>query len=358
MPALDKQSRSVAPTNRVVAEPIDSGMDLDWPLSGYIDDVRPVLADIMRRRRPAVLATLYAVEGGGPRPPGTQMIFAEGVSAGFFSGGCVEGDVALQAEAVLATGTPRRLTYGRGSPYADIRLLCGARIDILLERLIPDDPAVQRLLELTDARRTAVWCSDGSRRVCLPEAEVAALLPCLHAPPRPAAVGVRDDLFGVARRHEPRQRLVVVGGDPTALAIASLGAQSGMETVLVRPRGPDRAPPLDGVAYHREEPAHAFRQIGLDRWTAVAVATHELESDEDALVAALASRAGYVGVLGARTRIPERRARLKARGVGAEDLQRLRAPIGLPLGGKAPWAVAVSVIAEIQQLQAAGAFHG
>jgi len=53
-----------------------------------------------------------------------------------------------------------------------------------------------------------------------------------------------------------------------------------------------------------------------------------------------------VGVLGARRRLPERIARLGALGVAPADLARLRGPIGLDLGGKSPFEIAVAVMAE------------
>ena len=70
-------------------------------------------------------------------------------------------------------------------------------------------------------------------------------------------------------------------------------------------------------------------------------------TDEAALAYALPSEAAYVGVLGARRRIPERLARLADLGVPEGALERLKAPIGLDLGGKAPFEIAVAVMAEI-----------
>jgi xanthine dehydrogenase accessory factor len=66
-----------------------------------------------------------------------------------------------------------------------------------------------------------------------------------------------------------------------------------------------------------------------------------------ALTAALPSAAPYVGLLGARKRLAERLARLRAAGINEADLKKLRAPIGLDLGGKAPWEVAVATIGEV-----------
>lgn len=277
------------------------------------------------------LATLTAVEGGGPRPPGTQMVFAEGVVAGYFSGGCVESDVADHAFACLEDGEPRRLVYGQGSPWPDIQLLCGARIEIFVERIAADDPALAELLLAEAERRPVTWVSDGHRRLCGPDPETWD--------------------GAIAQAFEPRPRLVVFGADPTALAIASLGAQAGLETTLVRPKGPAAPPPLPGVAYRRDEPAAALAAIGTDAWTAIAIATHNLDMDREALAAALPSDAGYVGLLGARKRLPERLAPLRAAGFSEARLQQLHAPIGLDIGGKAPWEVALSVIGEITALR-------
>ena len=303
----------------------------EWPLFGMADDVRSALRQAHQRKTPVALATLTSVEGGGPRPPGTQMVFGDGILAGYFSGGCVESDVADHAFACLEDGVPRRLVYGEGSPWPDIQLLCGARIEIFVERVGEVDPALVELLAAERERRSVTWISDGVKRLCGAKAQ----------PWDGAIVQVYD----------PVPRLVVFGADPTALAIASLGAQSGFETTLVRPKGPETPPPLPGVAYRRDEPLAALTAIGTDAWTAIAIATHNLDLDREALAAALPSAAGYVGLLGARKRLAERLAPLRAAGFPEARLQQLHAPIGLDIGGKAPWEVALSVIGEIVALR-------
>ena len=304
----------------------------DWPMFGVAEDVRPA----MRRARDAgqafVLATLVAVAGGGPRPVGTQMVFAPGVLAGYFSGGCVEGDVAGHAWACLADARPRTLVYGEGSPWPDIRLLCGARIEIFLERVPANDSALAALLAAEVERRPVTYVSDGAARACGADTG-----------PTPKTV--------VVKRYDPVPRLVIVGGDPTALAIAELGVKSGFETTLIRPKGPQAPPPIAGLAYRRDEPEAALAAVGLDAWTSVAVATHDLETDRAALKAALPSAAGYVGLLGARRRLAGRLDELKFEGMPGAALARLHAPIGLDIGGKAPFEVAVSVIGEITALR-------
>lgn len=324
----------------------------DWPAFGLRSDVRPAIAQAVQAGEAAALVTLYAAEGPAPHGLGAQMLFSPAGAAGFLSGGCIEGDVAIHAAEVLRSGDPQRLVYGRGGP-PDIRLLCGARIELLVERIGADDPAVLRLLELTVARTPALWLSDGTDRACLGEGEgPSALPPALRlayeqAVARHEVSAPAFESDAVFRRYDPQNRVVVVGSDPTALAIATLAAQMGWATAIVRPKGPEAAPPVMGARYLRAEPAEAFAQLALDPWTAVAATSHDLDADSAVLTAALPSRAGYVGVLGSRRRIPERIEKLKAAGLTEEAMGRLKAPIGLPIRAQTPWEIAASVLAEM-----------
>jgi xanthine dehydrogenase accessory factor len=318
------------------SSPSPSEVYPDWPLFGLCDDVREALEVEQAAGRSCALVTLIETDGGSPRPPGAQMLVSPANLSGFLSGGCVEADVAAHARASLADGAPRRLVYGMGSPWPDIRLLCGARIELLVEALRPDDPAAQELVALRRQRKVACWTTDGVTRSC----------EALETGRVQLEIDVAQDPFRVQLSLPPQRRMVVVGGDPTALAVTQLAVSMGYETHLLRPRGPETPPPGVKARYWRGDVGAAMAEIGLDPWTYVAVATHDTETDEAALLAALPSPAAYVGVLGARRRLAERRARLVAAGISSQALDRLRGPIGLDLGGKSPWEIAVAVMAE------------
>jgi xanthine dehydrogenase accessory factor len=330
------------------ASPVD---DLfDWPLFGLQDDVRPALAEAGMRGVRSVLATLYGVTGAAPRGVGAQMVFSEDGVVGFLSGGCIEADLALHARRVLTTRRAEKVTYGEGGPM-DIRLPCGSRIDVLLEPLAKDDPAVARLLQLELERRPAFWLTTGAGRACIAADSSEGAPPTMHHVSALAAAsnhvcGHVQAPFAVFRAFAPRRRLIVIGADPIALAVVKLAVETGFETILVRPHGPERCP-LAGVRYDRAEVRSAISAARPDPWTAIAVLTHDLEREHAALISALATNAGYVGVLGSRSRSPDRIARLLASGVRDQDIKRLHSPIGLAIGSKSPWEIAVSVIAEI-----------
>jgi xanthine dehydrogenase accessory factor len=141
----------------------------------------------------------------------------------------------------------------------------------------------------------------------------------------------------------------VSGGDPGALAIARLGADARFDTFRRRPGGPEAPPPFAGVLYLRAAPAAALDRLGVDRWTAYIGATHEDHHDLSGCLAALRGGAGYVGMIGAKSRAPGRLAALEAAGASAEERARLHLPPGLVGLGKSPWEVATGIVAEVMQ---------
>lgn len=104
--------------------------------------------------------------------------------------------------------------------------------------------------------------------------------------------------------------------------------------------------PFAGMRYLRSSTIEALL---LDSWTAVAVVTHDRESDESLLAAALSSDAYYVGAIGARNRLKSRVERLRQHGVSPADIERLRAPIGIHGLGKTPRDIALSILSEVKR---------
>ncbi|MEJ0023969.1 MAG: XdhC family protein [Alphaproteobacteria bacterium] len=307
----------------------------DWPTFGWVEDMRPALGAALSAKRPVALATLYQVLGSAPRGPGAQMLFDGDRAFGYFSGGCVEADVARHAADVIADGMPRLLHYGVGSPWVDIELACGGAIHIFVEKITADDLAARALIQEGGARRPALWVSDG-RRTRVEAADADAPL-----------FSFRQQPLTIRRRYDPPIRVIVSGGDPTALAIAKLAIDAQFETFIVRASGPSEPPPVEGATYLRARPREALKEIGCDAWTAFVGAAHDPELDVPACAAALAAGASYIGLVGAGSRAPERQQAMLAAGAPEASLTRLHAPAGMTTLGKAPWRIAIGVIAEI-----------
>jgi xanthine/CO dehydrogenase XdhC/CoxF family maturation factor len=105
-----------------------------------VHTVKELLADIDRwqaRGERVAVATVVATRRTSPRPVGSKLAVSEsGELAGSVSGGCVESDVVLAAQEVLAGGPPRLLTYGITDEMAlEVGLSCGGEIDVFVEPL-------------------------------------------------------------------------------------------------------------------------------------------------------------------------------------------------------------------------------
>ena len=94
-------------------------------------------------------------------------------------------------------------------------------------------------------------------------------------------------------------------------------------------------------------PDEAAEVLGLGPDDAVAVLTHDPRFDEPAIVEAIRRGCRYVGAMGSRRTQAERRERLRERGLTDDEVERLRGPIGLDLGGRAASETALAILAEV-----------
>ena len=307
-----------------------------WPAYALIDDLLPTLEAWAAAGKRYALATLIEVLGSSPRPVGSEMAVNEdGEMAGYVSGGCVEAAVAVEALAALADGQPRLLDYGAGSPVLDVQLSCGGRIRILV-RALADGTAYARALR--DARQ---------RRQPL------QVLTDLHSGAMQWRDAIPSPASDAANTHVqtllPPLRLILIGGDPIVLSLMQLAPLFGMETVLLRPRGPE-APaqaPWTPMLYDRRGIEAALQDLQLDDRCAIYTLSHDADVDHAVLRHALRSAAYCIGALGSRSKAQNRRARLQAEGFGETDLARLHSPAGLNIGARTPQEIALSILGQV-----------
>ena len=108
---------------------------------------------------------------------------------------------------------------------------------------------------------------------------------------------------------------------------------------------PERFPEVDRLVVGW--PDEVAEEIGLGPDDAVAVLTHDVKFDEPAIVEALRRGCRYVGAVGSKKTQGDRRERLREAGVTDAELDRLRGPVGLDLGGRNPAETALAIVAEV-----------
>ncbi|MBK5305612.1 MAG: XdhC family protein [Frankiaceae bacterium] len=332
------------------------------------------------------LATVTATAGSTPRPVGTVMAVSEaGEVIGSLSGGCVEAAVYDVAQSVLARRSPAAAHYGIADDDAfAIGLTCGGSLDVFVAE--PDLDVLSRLFRGLDEDEPSALATVVSgpaalgAQLLVTELEQAGSLGTegLDAAASADARGMLaagqsglrhygptgqrrvDDVTVLVQAFTPPPRMLVFGATDFAGALTRIGAFLGYRVVLcdARPvfataaRFPDAAQVVcDWPDRYLAAEVAAGR---VDARTVVAVLTHDPKFDGPLLEVALASDAGYVGAMGSRRTHTARLAQLRAAGVPAHQLARLRSPIGLDIGGRTAEETAVSIAAELVQTRWGG----
>jgi xanthine dehydrogenase accessory factor len=105
------------------------------------------------------------------------------------------------------------------------------------------------------------------------------------------------------------------------------------------------------IEFVRIMPDDAVKAYVSHPRSVVITLAHDPKLDDMALMDALNSKAFYVGAIGSRKNNEMRRERMKELGITPQQLQRLHAPVGLPIGSHTPPEIAVSILAEITALR-------
>jgi xanthine dehydrogenase accessory factor len=287
------------------------------------------------------VATVVATRHSAPRPVGSKLLVSEtGEIAGSVSGGCVESDVVLVAQEVLAGGPPRLVTYGITDEMAfGVGLPCGGEIDVFVEPLQPDEADVVLTVvagegvgeKLHDADLESAARRRGRSHVI--ELEGRTVFADVSAPP---------------------PRLFVYGAVDTAEALCAAAKLLGWRTVVADARTRfatrERLPSADEILV--SWPEEALAQVAPDAATAIVCLTHDDKFDLPLMHGALGTSAFYLGWLGSRRNQERRRGLLLEEGVAEDDLDRIAGPAGLDLGAGSPAETAVSILAEILAVRA------
>lgn len=238
-----------------------------------------------KARRTCALITIAATKGSVPRAAGSKMlVYADGKTTGTIGGGKFEALVVAEAAATLREESPVLKTYPLREGEADsFGAICGGEVTVLIE---------------------------------------------------PQTLG---------------EAIYLIGGGHCAQAIAKLAADSGFHVTLIEDRmDVVQDLPANVTSVTDVTPAEF---IGSHDWQsdeALVIVSRNHEIDREALAAAVErSGAGYIGMIGSRRKVRMVCDDLLRRGVSAETLSRVHAPLGFDIGADSPAEIAISALAEI-----------
>lgn len=331
------------------------------------------------------LATLVKAQGSTYRRPGARMLMtSQGQMVGSLSGGCLEGDVFEQAQAVMTSGKPIVVQYDTMSDEDIIwglGLGCNGIVEILIER-IEEESAFNHLAFLTEClhqRQAGVMATvfhvegqvkaqiatrlmvypDGTLKSNIEDADLVAQI-------RDDAWKALNDTRSTVKAYpllagkaevfieviQPPVPLMIFGAGHDALPLLSLAQELGWYVTIVDSRKVEttreRFSSADEVILSR--PESISNCIHLNNRTMAVVMTHNYLHDLEILKTLLPSPVGYLGILGPKSRTEKLLQDLQEQGINStkNQLQRLYSPVGLNIGADTPEEIALSIVAEIQ----------
>jgi xanthine dehydrogenase accessory factor len=251
-------------------------------------DILQALLTAQNDRQPVALATIVRAQGSVPRRTGSKMlVYADGRTAGSVGGGEMEARVVAAANQALQDGRTQVVPYALVDPSRGDPGVCGGSVEIYVEPYIP--PATLYIF----------GCGHVGRSL----AELGHWLGY--------RVVAHDDRAELATAENMPDADVLLSGPPDA----ALAAQ-----------------PIDVNTY-------------------VAMVTRNVTLDRELLPHVLVTPAPYIGVMGSRRRWEETQRLLLEDGATPESLARVTSPIGLELRAETPNEIAVSILAQIMQVQ-------
>jgi xanthine/CO dehydrogenase XdhC/CoxF family maturation factor len=329
-------------------------------------------------RKPLALASVYETEGSTYSKSGARMLIAaDGTFQGMLSGGCLEGDLAERALAVLESNTPQCVTYDLGRNDEELWGLgvgCDGLMRIFLQPLLPEQDyqpfaAIAKVLSgdssgvaatvlesghgSVAAGATLVMCNGEAVSFGVPDAYREVFAAASQAAAREKKSGTRVLEIGdhkvkvLTARLLPPPRLLILGAGLDALPVLRLAVELGWRVTVQdhRPAYIERGGFSSADEVSCRPADDVAGALTLDRYDAVIVMSHHLATDRKYLRLLGKTQIPYIGLLGP----PDRRSRLmEDLGDAAKSLEyRLHGPAGFDIGADGPASIALSILAEI-----------
>jgi len=330
----------------------------------------------------AILATVVDVQGSGYRLPGARMLMlADGATFGTVSGGCLEADVLERAEKVRESGRSEVFTYDTTADENSVFSLnmgCRGVMRILIEPVSPNAGIIAKFNNVYKNRRAiasavvinaaATGLAVGERAYLGDDFDDPHAL--LETVPQ-----LRDDILtfsGSSSIFEtteyevagelvefafetlrPPVQILILGAGADAVPLATIAHDIGWQVRIYDHRPAfltaDRFPAADALIMLDRD---ADAVLNTDNLTAIVAMNHNYDRDKALIATSLTTDAFYLGALGPKKRTEQILDELSKNGRLFEpsQVEKLRSPAGVDIGGDSPETIAISIVAEIQAI--------
>lgn len=302
----------------------------------------------------AWLATVVKTWGSSPRPVGSLLCCNEdGHFVGSLSGGCIEEDLLEKiTQGEIATTSPAVMLYGATQEESErFGLPCGGQLHIVVE------PQMDKT-RLAGFHQVSVRLSE---RQCVErKVDIATGDMAVEDKDRFRHLSFSGDFTNtdvpnekfLTQTYGPRYQLFLIGAGQVSYYLAQMAQMMDYHVVVCDPR-PEMIEQwtIEGVQLICDMPDDAVRQFANDDFSAIIALTHDPRIDDMGLMEALKTNAFFIGAMGSKRTSAKRRDRLLQLALTEEEIGKLHAPVGLPIGSKTPSEIAIAILAQLTALR-------
>lgn len=326
------------------------------------------IINLQKTQVKAVLATIIRTEGSTPRDRGIQMLIMEnGQTIGTIGGGTAEKLIVKRVGALMTVDNEVRgeihciVNQETGTSSLSV---CGANMDVLLEPVQGKD-IWQFALNLQMSGKDAVMVTylvppyaksilDSKSNVLwgLPQPELvlsAEKIQEIYSSMQADVIGISEESSWFVEPVLKTTRLLILGAGHVAREVAYYAKPLDFHVTVIDDRAAYALPEFfpGAFAVICSDFATGIKNYRPDDNTYIVIATWSHQTDADCLQDVLKFSAKYVGMLGSTKKVSTIVKKLQEIGYTAQDLARLRAPIGLNIRAQTPSEIAISILAEI-----------
>lgn len=340
-----------------------------------------IMAELLQQKESFAVATIFDQTGSAPRTAGAKMLVrSDGSIIGSVGGGRLEADARKLAQKVLASGELLIQPFDlAGKDVAEMDMICGGKGEILIDFVSAEDmhnlPIYQAAADCME-RREKAWLitafsndinNNGEmRQQCLVKRD-GSLVGNFEGEPDfldklvtgPGKISIHAEILAGQRflvePIRPAGTVYIFGAGHVSQKIAPLSENVGFNTVVIddraeyasRGRFPEAAEVKVIPDFQKCVPA-----LGIDQDSYLVIVTRGHLHDKNVLEQALHTRAGYIGMIGSRTKRDKIYQALREQGFGEGDIGRVYSPIGMKIGAETPEELAVSIVGELIKVRA------
>ncbi len=335
------------------------------------------MAQALENGQDVVMATIVSQSGSTPRTAGSRMLILPDSSiVGTIGGGIVEARVIEAAADARHKGYFQQLTFdlARTGQQNDLDVICGGRLTVILEPIYSTPETISlyrdRHLYLRQGVSSMVISSlgEGAEKALKPLERCLVTGGQITQGPLSLSERFLDTLTRLSAKQrapfladvEGLQFLVdppfacgtvyIFGAGHVSLQLAKLTGMVNFRTVVLDDRrtfaNRERFPEADEVIV-LENFENALKGVVLDPDTYVVIVTRGHSHDKTVLSQALATEAGYIGMIGSRAKRDTIYHQLEEDGFSRNDLNKVKSPVGIAIKAETPEEIAVSIVAEL-----------